>query len=168
MTTLKTAATAFVTVLAPASDGVHMGEVSFSTTATLDQVLTGDGSLVIAAINALTSTNLTNLEDAIQKSAAELASARDRTDATSPDFMVIITDGNPTTSNGPSSDSVDAANAAAAAKAAGIKIYVVGIGSDVNGTYLLNDISSGTGYYFSAANWSDLETILRGLGTCRN
>ena len=94
---LQTAANAFVTALSPSSSGVHMGESSFSTTGSLDQELTDDGSLVQAAINNLGSLerNLTNLFEGLDLANTELAGANDRNDATSPDVMVVITDGNP-------------------------------------------------------------------------
>ena len=170
MDILKTAATAFVNALAPSTPGIHMGEVSFSSTAVLDVHLTDDGSLVITAINNLSSGGLTNLEDAIQKSDGELdnpGDTHDRTDVDSPDYMVIITDGAPTTSNTGGDHSANAKAAADAAKADGIIIYVVGVGTDSStADYLRNNIASSVNHYYDASNWSQLQTILEGLGSC--
>lgn len=164
---LKTAAIAFVNALAPSTDGIHMGEVSFSTSAVLDVQLTNDGSAVIAAINLLSSGGQTNLEHAIQTADGELESLRDRTDADSPDYMVIITDGAPTASNGPGSHADDAEAAADAAKLDGITIYVVGVGTDTGtADYLKYKIASTSNHYYDASNWDQLEDILEGLGTC--
>ncbi|MFC1629653.1 VWA domain-containing protein [Patescibacteria group bacterium] len=167
LTTMKTAAKAFVDALTPSTDGVHMGEVSFSSTAVLDVQLTDDGAVVKAAIDALSSGGTTNLEDAIQKADAELESGRDRPDTESPDFMVIITDGAPTTSNSGGDYAADAKAAADAAKADGIEIYVVGVGTDTSTTaYLRDQIASGADHYFDATNWADLQTILEGIASC--
>ncbi len=162
---LKNAAHSFVTALL---NGVHIGQTSFSTTATLDEHLTDNPTVLHAAIDALVSGGNTNLEDAILTSSAELADGvHDRTDATSPDFMLIITDGNPTASNGPLSHSEDAKVAADAAKAAGTTIIVVGVGTVVNSAYLADDIAS-PGLYFSVADYSALEVLLDNLATCDN
>lgn len=166
MPTLKSAANDFVTALAPTTAGVHLGEVSFASSATLDQELTDDGSLVTAAINALVSTGLTNLEEAILFSSAELVSGRDRSDITSPDFMVIITDGDPTTSIGPGTNEEDATAAADAADAAGTIIYVVGVGQDLDPVYLQNNIATDPSYYYDAADFEALSTVLSGIAEC--
>ena len=167
---LKTAAIAFVNALAPSTPGIHMGEVSFSTTAVLDVHLTDNGGTVITAINNLVSGGLTNLEHAIQLADLELdnpGDGHDRPDADSSDYMVIITDGEPTTSNSGGNYADDAEAAATAAKADGITIYVVGVGTD-SGTadYLRNKIASTPGHYYDASNWDQLQAILEGLGSC--
>ena len=169
MDDLQDAAKAFVTAMNPLADGIHMGEVSFASMATLDVHLTDDATALNTAIDALYGSGMTNLEDAIQESEAELdnpGSGYDRIDGESPDYMVIITDGIPTASNGPLSHKDDATAAATAAKVKGIIIYVVGIGGDVDGTYLANNIATSPAHYYSATNWSDLETLLQGIGTC--
>lgn len=167
MTQLKTAANAFVTALAPAADGSHIGQSSFSTTGTLDQQLTESSTLITAAINALSPGGTTNLFDGITLATAELnGSPRDRSDVTSPDFMVIITDGNP---NEPGSDAnaeTVAAAAADAARAAGIDVYVVGVGSDVDATYLINNIADDPAHYFAAADYAQLSAALTAIANC--
>src|SRR3989344_7919897 len=127
---LQTAANAFVTAVSPSTAGVHMGESSFSTTGSLDQELTDDGSLVQAAINNLGSLerNLTNLFEGLDLANTELAGANDRNDATSPDVMVVITDGNPNQPPNEANARAVALAEATAAKAAGVEIFVLGVG----------------------------------------
>src|SRR3989338_8477514 len=73
--TLKNAAKAFVDALAPSADGVHVGMVSFSSSATLNSHLTSDGASVKTAIDGLTSGGNTNLEHGIQLADGELDDA---------------------------------------------------------------------------------------------
>lgn len=162
LTTMKTAAHSFVNALGLSTNGPHGAQVSFSTTATLDVELTDNAATLNAAIDALASGGLTNLQQALDTAAAELASVRDRADGTSPDFIVLITDGQPTTGG-------DAAVAAANAKAAGITVYVVGVGVDA-GTenFLKNTVASSASHYFGAADFTLLESTLAGLAVCEN
>jgi len=165
--TLKTAANSFVTTLALSPSGNHAGESSFADTGSLDQTLTDSSAAMNTAINALSSGGFTNLKEGIDFANTELASVRDRADGSSPDKMVIITDGNPNRPL-PEGTADDVAKTSAdTAKGAGVEIFVVGIGGDVNATYLTNDIASaGAGHYFSGANYTDLQTILDNLDLC--
>lgn len=166
---LKTAANDFVNSLSPTLDGAHVGMVSFSTSSTLNAHLTNNGASVQAAINVLTSGGLTNLQSAIVNATNELANpgdGHDRPDVSSPDFFVIVTDGNP---NEPGSDAnarAVAATAADNARAAGAEIFVVGVGGDVDATYLQSEIADDAAHYFSVANYSNLSTILGGIALC--
>ncbi|MEK7542595.1 MAG: VWA domain-containing protein [Patescibacteria group bacterium] len=181
LTTLKTAAKAFVDALVPATPGAHVGMVSFSSSASLDAHLTDDGSAVKTAIDALVSGGTTNLEAALLAATTELANpgdGHDRADATSPDFIVLITDGAPTSSNTHAGDpqgdpdhATDAAAAATVAKAAGVEIFVVGVGTTgATATYLESDIASTDPpeHYFDAADFGALEAILEALAECPN
>lgn len=163
LATLQAAAKAFVDALAPSADTAHIGEVSFSTSASLDIHLTDNGAAVKAAIDALSSGGFTNLQAAIDTAKTELdnpGDGHDRADGASPDYMIIITDGAPTTGG-------DSAAAAAAAKAAGIKIYVVGVGVTADTeTFLKGTIATSPDYYFSATDFDQLQTILEGLVSC--
>jgi len=170
LATLKTAAKAFVDALALSPSGVHAGELSFASSATLDEHLTAIAQDVKDEIDALTTGGSTNLEDAILDATAELANpgdSHDRADGDSPDFMVIITDGAPTTSNTGGNPADDAAAAAAAAKLAGIEIYVVGVGT-TPGTadYLKLYIATDAAHYFDAGDFDDLQAILSGIASC--
>lgn len=170
LTTLKTAAKAFVDALALSSAGAHAGELSFSSSATLDEHLTDIAQDVKDEIDALATGGLTNLEDAILDATAELANpgdGHDRADGASPDFMVIITDGAPTASNTGGDHAANAAAAAAAADAEGIEIYVVGVGT-TTGTadYLKLYIATDAAHYFDATDFDDLQAILSGIASC--
>jgi len=167
MDILKDAANGFITALQ--LDGVHAGMVSFSDTANLDVPLTNVEATLTAAINALTAGGLTNLEDALLEATAELAGVNDRPDGTAPDFIVLITDGAPTASNDGNTFSDDAIAAATAAKAAGIEIFVVGVGTDgATATFLEDNIASTDPpeHYFDSADFSGLETLLTQLAQC--
>jgi len=162
MTDLKTAAKAFVDALSPSTDGNHVGEDSFADTGTLDIGLTDNGVAVKAAIDALSSGGFTNLKEGIEIATAELGGANDR--PAIPDYMVIITDGQPNRPEGVDAEAVAKA-AADAAKAAGIKIFVVGVGDQVDPAYL-KTIASGDDHYFTASDYTTLETELENLAQC--
>ncbi len=172
LASLKTAASDFVTSLNPSLAGAHIGQASFATTASLDSHLTDNAATVLAAINGLSNGGFTNLYSGLLTAETELANpgdGHDRSDLTSPDYYVVITDGNP---NRPLP--ADGADDLAASKASDIiagdgTIYVVGVGADVDATYLQNEIASEPGNYFSAENYEDLSSILQGIvETCDN
>lgn len=170
LATLKTAAKGFVSAMAPSTAGVHMGEASFSTTSMLDVHLTDTAATLNTAIDALVAGGTTNLEDAILDAQVELENpgdGHDREDAGSPDFMVIITDGAPTASNTGGDHAANAAAQAAFAKAAGIKIFVVGVGTTpATANYLKTSIASGADHYFDAADFAALSAILDDIASC--
>lgn len=164
---LKTAAKAFVDAVHPSGTGTHVGQSSFATTGTLDRHLTGDGTAVKAAIDALVNAGFTNLKEGIELATGEVDNGHEHERPATPDFMVIITDGRPNRPNGNEALDKTAAEAAAdAAKAAGVEIYVVGVGSDVDADFLRNDIASGADHYFSAADFASLEAELAKLAEC--
>jgi len=167
LTTLKNAANAFVTALAPTAPGVHVGQTSFASNGSLDLHLTDDETAAHTAINALASTGLTNLFEGISLAMDELDNLHAHERPTVKDVMIIITDGNP---NQP--DSVPNAEAVAkaeadAARAAGIEIFVVGIGGDVDATYL-QTIADDNSHYFAAADFDDLQAVLTAIANCDN
>lgn len=171
MPTLIAAAKGFVDALAPATPGAHVGMVSFASTASspIDAHLTDDGAAVKAAIDLLVSSGLTNLEDALLDATAELANpgdGDDRADGDSPDFIVLITDGAPTASNTGGDHSANASAAATAAKAAGITIYVVGVGTTSDTADYLKTIATSAGHYFDATDFAALAAILDALVDC--
>lgn len=165
---LKTAATDFVDSLGLTADGIHAGQSSFATSGTLDQTLTSSEVSMDAAIAALTSGGFTNLKSGIDLATGELTGVNDRPDDTSPDKMIIVTDGHPNRPF-PSDTADDVAEVAAdAARAAGIEVFVVGVGSDVNDTYLQNAIADDAAHYFSVDNYAALKTTLDNLDICPN
>lgn len=166
---LKTAAKDFVDDLNPTLLGAHVGFSSFSTTASLNHHLSENGASVKTAIDLLTSSGLTNLFGGINLAKNEQANpgdGHDRPDLTSPDIMIIITDGNP---NEPGTDT-NARNVAAAeadsARTAGAEIFVVGVGGDVDATYLQTEIADDAAHYYSVSDYSQLSTILTGIADC--
>jgi len=168
LTTMKSAAKAFVDALSPSADTAHMGQSSFAFTGSLDLHLSASSTEIKAAIDALSSGGTTNLSEGITLAKTELdnpGDGHDRSDGDSPDFMVIITDGAPNEGGG----EAGAEAAADAAKAAGIEIFVVGVGT-TSGTadFLRDDIASGSDHYFDASDFDQLQSILEGLVSCGN
>lgn len=165
--TLKDAANAFVSALAPSADGVHAGQTSFATTGSLDLHLTDNETAAHAAIDALASGGFTNLKEGIELATSEFDDAHEHERPGVPDVMVVITDGAP---NRPlPSDTADdvAADAADDARAAGIEIFVVGVGvSETTETYLETEIADDAAHYFPAEDFEDLEAALAELPVC--
>jgi predicted ribosomally synthesized peptide with SipW-like signal peptide len=165
---LKTAAKQFVDDMGLSLSGIHAGQSSFATTGSLDHHLDFNSVTLKAAIDALIATGFTNLKEGIDLAAGELANPgdlHDRPDITSPDKMVIITDGHPNRPL-PSSTADDvAATSASSFKSGGGEIFVVGVGSDVNTAYLQNDIAS-PGDYYSVSDYSGLQETLKDLDVC--
>lgn len=171
---LKTAAKAFIDALGLSTFGIHAGFSSFATNGTLNQHLTDDSLTVKSAIDALVSGGFTNLKEGLDLARNEHANpgdGHDRDDSTSPDKVIVITDGHP---NRPlPSDTADdaAASSADAYWADGAEIFVVGVGSDVNTTYLKNEIADpddpGEQHYYSITDYSGLENLLKNLDLCQ-
>ena len=92
-------------------------------------------------------------------------------DMQSPDFIVLITDGAPTASDGLGTHEEDAADAADDAKADGIEIFAVGVGTSTStADFLKDDIVSppSSSHYFDAADFGGLEAILADIATCED
>jgi len=158
---LKTASKAFVNVLV--NDDGMVAIAAFNTTGYPIIALTDDQTALDAAIDGLNAGGTTNPGAGISIAQGYLetepTTPDDRTDdSTYPDFMIIITDGNPVPA-GDAPHILQATNA----KAAGTKIYVLGIGS-IDPTFC-EALSSGTGYYFTMTNYGDLQNILLNLVT---
>lgn len=173
LASLKNSAKAFVDAIAPTTDGAHMGQTSFSTLGSMDLHLTDDPTAVKAEIDSVVTGGFTNLMEGITLATEELdndagdGDAHDRDDATSPDFMIIITDGEPNEPGSNANAKAVAKAAADAAKAAGIEIYVVGVGTTATtATYLRDNIASGSDHYFDVADFDDLEAILENIAQC--
>lgn len=124
---LKIGALRFVEIIDEATDGSEdgiigggsrIGLVSFSDTATQDVPLTTSVSTLNAAVTALTADGETNHADAFTKALA----LYDPT-STNAKVMVVFTDGNTTVG-------ADPAPVAAAAKALGVTIYVIGLSGE--------------------------------------
>lgn len=121
---LKNGAKAFIDIIDEATDGSHDGQigsgsriavVSFADTATQDTQLITSVSDLKAAVDALTAGGSTNHADAFTK-ASELLAAP----SSNARVMVMFTDGQTTAGPNPSP-------VAAAARAAGVVIYAIGL-----------------------------------------
>jgi uncharacterized protein YegL len=124
---LKSGANQFVDIIDQGTDGVldgviangsRVGVVSFADNATVNQALTGNAGAVKSAVNSLAAGGGTNHEAAINTAQAQLAGG------SANDIMIVFTDGETTVGG-------DASNEAAAARAAGTEIFVIGLGSVV-------------------------------------
>lgn len=134
---MKAGADTFIDIIDEATDGFkdgnigggsHIGIVSFSDTATADTQLITSVATLKNAVNALTAGGATNHADAFTKAIGLFNPA-----STNAKVIVIFTDGKTTAG-------VPPAPIAAAARAAGIIIYAIGlIGSDGVDVNVLND-----------------------------
>lgn len=168
LTSLKNAANAFVTALGLTPAGIHAGMSSFATTGSLDVHLTSTAATLTGAINTLPSGGFTNLNSGLTLAMNEHANpgdGHDRADGTSPDKVILITDGHPNRPL-PSTTADDLAAATATSyKSGGAEIFVVGVGGDVNTVYL-QGIATDAGHYYSVANYAGLQTTLAALDLC--
>jgi len=144
-------ANAFVTALL--SDDAEVALVEFNDDAYLLSTFTTNEAALHALIDALDAGGMTNLEAAIIMAQNELATTDRTPDSTYPDYMVIITDGEPTVGGSPLDD-------ATAAKAAGTRIFALGIGLP-DATFLQQIASPGD--YYDVLDWDDLQAVLLSL-----
>lgn len=143
----KTAAKAFIDRMDLSADQVAV--VSFADTAILNQPLTTSAGAARAAIDGLTAGGLTNIADAINTAQAELSGPR-RKSGNQP-VIILLSDGAPTAGSDP-------LPAASAAKAAGTRIFTVGLGNQIDANLLRNIASSASDYFFAASS-ADLDAI---------
>lgn len=147
----KAAAKSFVDRMDLSMDQV--GLVSFATSATLDQTLTQMAGPVRTAIDGLSADGTTNIADSLTLAQGELASGRHR--AANQPVLILMSDGRPNVGSDPSG----AARAAAtAAKAAGTRIFAIGLGNDIDPN-LMRDLASSPSDYFFAPDSSQLDAI---------
>jgi len=151
-TTVQDAAKAFVTAILSPDDG-QIGLVSFATSATLDSSFSTNIPALHGIIDGLSFAGSTDIAGAIFIAQNELDNNDRIPDATYKDYMVIITDGIQTVAGDPVSE-------ATTAKAAGTRIFVLGVGGVDSTT--LEDIAS-PGDYYPVADFDDLETVLLSL-----
>ena len=151
------AASAFVGNLNPED---KVGVVTFATDATTVQTLTNDQASASSLINTLTidvasETGFTNTSAALRAAAVELSSDRHSQNARR--ALVLLTDGLPTAAGGV--DAVAQAQAAAEAlSVSGADVYVIGLGQQVDQTFV-RSIASDPDNAYLAPSRSDLATI---------
>ena len=147
ITDAKNAAKAFVDRMDLSMDQV--GLVSFSDAASLDQTLTQMAGPVRTAIDGLVASGSTNIADALSTAQGELTSGRHR--ASNQPVLILLSDGQPTAGGDPRP-------AASAAKAAGTRIFTIGLGTGVDPN-LMRDLASSSADYFYAPDSSQLDAI---------
>ena len=162
MTSVKAAANGFGTLFEPGY--ARMGLVSFSTDATLDQVISTDfgaGSGLETAVNDIYPSGRTNIGDAIAEAIDEVMNgSATRQDALK--VIVLLSDGVPNRCAGGSSCTDYAAanyarDQAQAAAALGITIYAIGLGTNLD-EVLMQDIADlGNGVYIQSPTAADLD-----------
>jgi Mg-chelatase subunit ChlD len=150
------AALAFLNALRLDADrGDQAAVIGFNSSATLLSPLTADRSALDAALAAIAPAPQTCIVCGVDAAAAELASARHRADHAA--VLILLTDGrsNP-------QPAAEAVARAAMAKSAGIRIYTVGLGTDLDEA-ALREMASGPEAYRHAPSAAELAGIYRGI-----
>ncbi|HRA19785.1 MAG TPA: VWA domain-containing protein [Anaerolineae bacterium] len=149
----QAAARDFVDLMEPGVDQTAV--ISFADAAAVDQVLSLSAGAPRAAIARLTAAGDTNMEDALLRAQAELTSPRHR--AANQPVIVLLSDGRPTAGGNP-------LPAAASAKAAGTRIFTIGLGKEIDDA-LLKAVASAPSDYFAAPSSADLAGIYRQISS---
>jgi len=143
----KAAAKTFVDKMDLTRDQV--GVASFGDDAKLDHQLSRTAGTVRTVIDALTAGGGTNMSAGINTASQELTSVR--RDPNNAAVLILLSDGLP--------DSGSAAtDAARTAKQAGIRVFAIGLGADVDPA-LMKDVASSHSDYYPAPQSSDLAAI---------
>lgn len=168
LTTAKDAAADFVDRM---SKKDQIGYISFATDISrpFDQTLTDRADKVKAAIlrTVIGSDGLqfTNIAEAIAAAGKELTSIRHNDDAES--IIVLLTDGVPTrpeSNDDPDYPSKAALQMAEEAKKAGITIFTIGLGIDLN-PKLLEEIATDPAHYYASPTAADLSRVYQDIST---
>jgi hypothetical protein len=137
------------------ADGDQAAVVSFNADATLLAPLTTDHATLDAALAGITTAQFTRIDRGIAVAAGELASGRHRT-ANTP-VMIVLTDGRAN----PVPVSVAEAEARAA-KDAGVVIFTIGLGNDLD-TEALEGMASKPEYFYVAPDAEALAGMYRSI-----
>jgi Mg-chelatase subunit ChlD len=168
LTDVKNAAVYFVNQLSKNDQG---SLISFATTASqpLDRPLTADLLSLTKAIDAISilpeGVQQTNISDGILKARNELESERHK--SSSGKVMVLLTDGiatHPEKAGDPLYPETFAKAAATEAKESGISIFTIGLGKDVNASFL-SEISTKAEDYYPAPTTKELNSIYKEIAT---
>ncbi|MCL4266513.1 MAG: VWA domain-containing protein [Anaerolineae bacterium] len=153
----KAAANAFVDFLDLGVDRV--GLASFATSASLNHPLTQDGAAVQSAVNSLVASGSTAIGEGVAVAHTQLMN--NATPGVTP-VIVLLSDGQ----NNAGRDPFTAANAA---KADGIKIVTIGLGSGADAPLMRAMASTEDDYHFAPAS-SDLQDIFASIANsiCRS
>lgn len=168
LTTAKNAATAYV----DAADIIdRVGLVSFATDPSnpLDHELSSDHNAVRQAVENIAiekgSLQHTDLGDALKSAFAELESVRHVKDAKR--VIVALTDGvanrplDPVNSKNMTHAETYATEQALAARTAGVEVYAIGLGKNLNEAFLRDRIATDPAHYFNAPTAADLQGIYK-------
>jgi hypothetical protein len=143
----QVAATSFVDFNGWDSDNDQMGIVSYSSSATTDQTLTLNYSLIKIDINATVATGGTATGDGINAASAELNSVRHNPSALK--FQILMSDGQ-------TNAGANSSTAAITANNNGIIIYTIGFGKDADSDELSNIATITGGKYYAAGDQDTL------------
>ncbi len=126
--------------------------VSFNSTASLVQELTGDRELLLAALDGLETLSGTRIDLGLEEALAELTGERARTDQSR--VIVLLTDGRGSVPN------EQVLEVAERAREARLLIFTIGLGTPQDVDYgLLRQIASRPDYFYEAPSTDDLERI---------
>lgn len=164
ITDTKTAAASFVSRLEEAD---RVAVVTFAGEGTVLQELTSGHERARSLVEAITISPLdevgrkTNIAQGLEVSENTLLSKT--RDGEYSRVMVLLTDGR---ANVPSESSAEATSLALAGqiKQSGISLYVIGLGDDVNHSFL-EQVATSKSYYYRAAQSEELESIYRQIST---
>jgi len=136
--------------------------VSYGSTATTDRPLGrsfGPGSAFETAVQTLTPGSSTNIGAALLLARGQLTGASSQSNAAK--IIVLLTDGIPNLPTNATAGRAYARQQAQLAADAGIRIYVIGLGDDVDHVFLQQLSTIGRGVYLAAPEPSGLEAAFR-------
>lgn len=140
----------------------QMALVSYSNSASTDLTLGsnfGPGSAFESAVSNMSPGGSTNIGDAILRARTQLTGASAQPHAAR--VMVLLTDGIPNLPSNQTYAQQYALNQAVLSADVGIRIYVIGLGDDVDNAFLQNLASLGNGIYLHAPQTSDLNAAFQ-------
>lgn len=133
----------------------HVAVLTFNSQARLEAGLTGSQGSLALALAAPRTGQGTRIDRGLEAALAELTGPRARSEALP--VLILLTDGRP---DGGSEASTRAA--ASAARGAGITLFTIGLGGDVDAA-LLRELAGGPARYLYAPDEAALEGIYRSL-----
>jgi len=134
----------------------RVGLVTFSSIVSLDQALTADGDQVKSAIDQVQAHGATDIAAAEARALRHLATSG-RPDALG--VILLLTDGEP---SGQAQAYVDTFRYGGRARARGVVVYAIGLGTNVDEELLVASAGSRERYFF-APDATELESIYRAL-----
>ncbi len=137
--------------------------ISFGTLSRVESPLSFDRQAALLAVSGLslstTTLEQTNITGGLSDSLAQLSSEKARPD--SKKIIILLTDGvptEPTQTGAPKYPLTSAQDIATSIKAKGIDLYTIGLGKDIDDTFL-KSISSDDNHYFNAPSKETLASV---------